>query len=220
MGSSGRADSVAIEDAIVKNLRVCICDPPQALPLRLDKGINYHGILGYTFLSRFITTIDYRGKRLFLRPAEHRDGESRGGADRRQGGRHVINMIIRDGLIFGRGRIDGAGPLTFLIDTGSAEVLLTPNVAARLKLRSSPVANDSRAARFVRIDRISLGTAQASNIPAVIHQSSMHNIANLCHGIVGYPFLSNFTVTIDYQAATLTLASDHHADSPKLLPDH
>ena len=40
----GKIDSIAVGSAAVKNLTVYIYDPPQALPLRLNHGINYHGI--------------------------------------------------------------------------------------------------------------------------------------------------------------------------------
>ena len=63
----------------LQNLQVYVFDPPQALPLRLDKGMNYHGILGYSFLSRFVTTLDYRNETVrFERAAEYRPAAEKG----------------------------------------------------------------------------------------------------------------------------------------------
>lgn len=49
---------LAVGDAVVSNLEVFVFDPPQALSLRIDRGVNYHGILGATFLSRYEVRLD------------------------------------------------------------------------------------------------------------------------------------------------------------------
>src|SRR2546422_1684859 len=60
------AQSIAVGGVSVRNFPVFVFDPPEALSLRLDHGMNYHGILGHSFLSQFVVTIDYRHKTVRL----------------------------------------------------------------------------------------------------------------------------------------------------------
>jgi len=64
---TGRADSIKLGDAVVKNITVVIWDPPQAQPLK-QLGVNYAGILGYSFISEWLVTLDYKAKKILLTP--------------------------------------------------------------------------------------------------------------------------------------------------------
>ncbi len=65
--TAGRAETVSLGGATVKNVQVVIWDPPQAQPLK-QLGVTYNGILGYSFLSQFLVTLDYRRKVITLAP--------------------------------------------------------------------------------------------------------------------------------------------------------
>lgn len=71
MGEGARlleVDSIAVGKAVAKKVQVAVMAVPQAdVPLK-KLGIAYDGILGTTFISRFVTTIDYREKTLRLVP--------------------------------------------------------------------------------------------------------------------------------------------------------
>ncbi|MBI2932893.1 MAG: PDZ domain-containing protein [Planctomycetes bacterium] len=63
--------SIGAGKAAVADLPVAIMMVPQAdLPLGLQ-GIAYDGILGYNYISQFITTIDYKAKTLALVPNDY-----------------------------------------------------------------------------------------------------------------------------------------------------
>ncbi len=64
---AGKADVVKLGDAAVKNIQVVIWDPPQAQPLK-QVGVNYAGILGYSFISEWLVTLDYKKKIIRLAP--------------------------------------------------------------------------------------------------------------------------------------------------------
>jgi predicted aspartyl protease len=196
----GVAGSLIIGKTAVTNLQVFLFDPPQALSLRLDEGINYGGILGYTFLSRMVTTIDYSRRVVrFQSPAGV--AEPRAAA-----GEFVIPFRLADRLIHVAGKVNEAGPVTFLLDTGSAEVLLTPQIAEQLKLKSMPLPSFP-GARLATLNLLSVGPAIVPQIPAIIHRPPGERMTGATYqGIVGYPFLSGFVVTIRYDKPTIHLA--------------
>jgi predicted aspartyl protease len=191
----GRIDRIAAGSAALTNLTVFLFDPPQALSLRLDEGIDYGGILGYTFLSRFVTTLDYPRRTVRFQPLA---------APASTNGVTVPFQVV-DHLVHVRGRVNDFGPLTFLFDTGSAEVLLNPTIAARLKIQGVPVPTVP-GARFATLDRVSVGPAVVTGIDAIIHRPPGERIAGTTYdGIVGYPFLSRHVVTIRYDKSTILL---------------
>ena len=193
----GVAGTLMAGHAGLTNLPVFVFDPPQALSLRLDEGINYGGILGYTFLSRFVTTIDY--------PHHIVRFQAAAGTPSPAPGAITIPFRLVDHLIHVSGSVNRSAPLTFLLDTGSAELLLTPQAAEPLQLQSSPLPSFP-GARLARISQINLGSASVTQVDAIIHQLPGARVAGTtCDGIVGYPFLSNFAVSIRYDRATISL---------------
>jgi predicted aspartyl protease len=194
----GRVDRIAAGTAGLTNLNVFLFDPPQALSLRLDEGINYGGILGYTFLSRFETTIDYPRRTVRFRPLA--SAASTNG--------FAVPFLLVDRLVHVRGRVNDSGPFTFLFDTGSAEVLLTPPAADRLKIQGTPLPSYP-GARLATLGSVAVGGAMVPQIDAIIHRPPGERIAGTTYdGIVGYPFLSRHTVTIRYDKSLIFLEPD------------
>jgi predicted aspartyl protease len=90
------------------------------------------------------------------------------------------------------------GSLTFLVDTGSAEVLLAPRTASTLKL-SVVASQRRRGVWFTMLDSVELGGAAVRNVQAVVHQQPGDTaLGSRYDGIIGYPFLSHFTVVVNY----------------------
>ena len=202
----GRVDSLRVGDAALEDLEVRIVDPPQALPLRLDKGIDYRGFLGYTFLSRFAVTIDYRRARMRLAP-DPASGVAIDGS---------VPMTVRDGLVYVDAKVDGKGPLQFLIDTGSAEVLLLPRVAGFFNMRSH-ASDRYPGVRFGKAKSISVGSATVTDVPLLIHRLEREGHARLDYrGILGTPFLSKHCVTLDYKRCRLAL--EPHGEPERMYP--
>ena len=196
----GTAKTIAVGDVSVSDVPVLVVDPPQALSLRLDKGINYGGILGYTFLSPQITTIDYRRQRVSFMPA--------GSVSTRKSpavaGAIEIPFIVREHLIHVTAFVNGRGPLTFLFDTGSAEVLLLPKAREALGLAASDPRSDG--VRFATLERVKVGGAEVRKVPAIVQRPPQEGALGLTYdGILGHPFLSHFRVTINYNARLITL---------------
>lgn len=194
------ARSVAVGEHTVPAMSFIIHDPLQAISLRLDKGINYAGILGYPFLSKFAFSIDYQRKMLDLF-----GGVASGTALKMPQAGIRVPFVLRDQLIHVAGMINGRGPVTFIVDTGSAEVLLLPQAAEKLRLTALS-ANRADGICFTTLKRISVGQATVTNIPAIIHRLHREGTGALSYdGILGYPFLSQFKTTFNYQDKVLIL---------------
>lgn len=199
----GLARSVEVGEAKVANLTLHVFDPPQALSLRLDKGINYHGILGYTFLSRFVTTIDYRRQKVrFESTASARREDERAAV---AAGRQVVPVQVKDGLIFVQADLNGKYRATFLLDTGSAEALLMPQAIPELEDQAKPLPG-YEGVKQLTIETVAMGEAKVSKVPFIIHAPPQERQARPgYHGILGYPFLSHFVVTVNYRDKQLVL---------------
>jgi len=172
----------------------------QAISLRLDKGINYAGILGYPFLSKSVFSIDYQRLRL-----EWSGSAASGTAFKIPQAGLRVPFVLRDRLVHISALVNGRGPVTFLVDTGSAEVLLMPRAAELLRL---PVSSAQRAdgIRLTTLERITVGQVTVTNVPAIIHRLRREGEGALSYdGILGYPFLSQFKTTFNYQDNVLIL---------------
>ncbi|MFZ4395896.1 MAG: aspartyl protease family protein [Kiritimatiellia bacterium] len=202
----GIVGSLSAGNVSLTNLPVFIFDPPQALSLRLDEGINYGGILGYTFLSRFATTIDYSRSVVQFEPPAQAAAMSPATNS------FLVPFRLVDRLIHVSGKVNRSGPLTFLLDTGSAEVLLSPPIAEQLKLKSQPLPSYP-GARLTTLDQLSMGEAVVSHVSTLIHRPPGERIAGATYdGIVGYPFLAGFVVTIRYDKALIRLTPESRQD--------
>lgn len=200
-----RVASLAVGGHEARNLPVYIFDPPQALPLRLDKGINYHGLLGHSFLSLFITTIDYGRKTVRFTPLAEAP-PTRTLAEAKRAGAMAIAFETRQRLIHVQGAVNGKGPLTFLVDTGSAELLLVPRAAKSLGLATTAPAGGQPDVAFAQLARVTVGGAEVADVPCIVHLlPDAQGAGAAYHGILGYPFLSRFVVTINYRDRLLLL---------------
>lgn len=188
------AQSIAVGSVQQRDVPVFIYDPPQALTLRLDHGIDYHGILGHSFLSRYVLTINYADRVLSF-------GES---APQNRG--PAISCEVANQRVSVPGHVNRKGPYRLLVDTGAAETVLLPDVARALGLRSSPM-NQHPGVQFATVDEISVGNAKASKVPVVIFKPAEERTTHTAYeGILGTTFLSRFKVTIDYAGKKLFLA--------------
>lgn len=189
--------SFSVGDATVPNLLVHVFDPPQALSLRLDRGIDYKGIIGYTFLNRYVTSIDYKSRKVkFIPLSSHKkEDEKKAAAE----GRIVVPFQIKDGLIHVNAELNDQVRMTLVLDTGSAEVLLLPHTAPSIEEKAAPLPG-IEGAKHVTLDSLSVGAAKATGIHAIIHAPPQERLKKPSYdGILGYPFLSKFTVVVNYR---------------------
>jgi len=106
-----RVDVLQLGAATIRGLPVNVID---GLPPDLD------GVLGTNVLYRFLSTIDYTGGRLVLRPKS--DSEAFEKAAEARGDAIVPMLLVPDHFIFARARAGNAPEALFNIDTGGGGI--------------------------------------------------------------------------------------------------
>lgn len=105
------------------------------------------------------------------------------------------------------GAVNGK-PAKFIVDTGAGACVLTPEAAKRFALpkgqaiTANGVGEKPVQAYLTTADSIAMGQAESKNVMIAVIDLPP---ALQCDGLIGYTFLKNFAVTLDYQKPGLTL---------------
>ena len=111
--------------------------------------------------------------------------------------------------------IDGKGPFTMIVDTGSSSVVITPGVAQRLGLATQAngsvtgAGSGSAAVSETQLSRFSIGALQFNDLHAeVIDLGPIQRTIGFpaLDGIVGYDILRRLRVGVDMDAMRMTLS--------------
>jgi len=172
-------------------------------------GAKIDGDLGYNFLKHFRVTINYRDSEMRLEDPKRVENVARGA--------HA-EVPVRlaspaKPLVLVDVHANGRGPFQFAIDTGTSTTAISPELAKDLGVKSSPVGAGTTGGAPVdffagSLRSFQLGGAKMDNMPVVVADFfTMLNaaIGAKLDGIVGYNFLRNYKVVIDYPGETLTL---------------
>ncbi len=106
-------------------------------------------------------------------------------------------------------RINGAGPVTMILDTGADRTLLVPSALGKLGIS---IENAERIllggvtgegyGSAVWVNSVEVGGAKVGPLLIVVHGSDLKG----AEGLLGRDFLANFNVTIDSKKQLVTLA--------------
>lgn len=105
-------------------------------------------------------------------------------------------------------RVNRAGPLTLILDTGADRTMISPAALQRIGVHAAVaggaeikgVTGTSQAA-IVWVESVEVGTATAGPLAIVAHDADLRH----ADGLLGRDFLSRFSVTIDASASIVTL---------------
>lgn len=175
------------------------------------------GVIGHTLLKNFRVSIHYGTQQLAL--------EESNGTDTVDALEWIpFKYLIDSHLIGVPVCINGKGPFDHILDTGSSGNVMTPTVASEIGVKipsSEPIKAEGcsggecvgvggRATGYGTIvQSISIGSATLSDaIMGVIDLGVISpNGQKLDYGIIGYPFLKDYRLIIDYPRQRLALVS-------------
>ena len=201
-----RVDSLAVGETRLDGVDVGIVDLQH---ISKTVGAQIDGDLGYNFLKHFRLTIDYRRSEIRLDdPYRVEDF----------GKIAQTEMPIRlasptKPLILINVYANGRGPFQFAIDTGTSTTAITPELARELAVDGSAVGPVTTGAAHVEVKAgilksFQVGGARLDNLAVIVanfFEMLTNAVGAKLDGIVGYNFLRNYKVVIDYPNQLLTL---------------
>jgi predicted aspartyl protease len=206
----GRAATIAVGSAAQQNLQV-------ALTTEIDRiaaavGANIDGVLGFNYLKDFRFTLDYQRNTLLLQKS----------AERAPGGQSTDEAPVpfrlaapAKPLILVDVLANGEGPFSFAVDTGASRTMVHPDIAKRLSMPVVDAGHGTAGGGQIKLSSSRLGSLTVGHVTVKDHAVGVGDFLNLLSimlgerldGIVGYNFLRQFLVTIDYPRAALEFAA-------------
>jgi predicted aspartyl protease len=120
--------------------------------------------------------------------------------------KETVKFQLRSGyLMVVQARVNGAGPFSFLVDTGTTRTVIDPELASQLQLPAVGEVNVTtvlhyRQDKLVRLQDIRLGQASVSGLGAIVDKLTRQKmLAPGIRGVLGEDFLSRFDLLIDYK---------------------
>src|SRR5579863_9847673 len=202
----GAARTLSVGDIAIRDSRIGITDELVRVGAAIDAHVE--GAVGYEFLRGFCLTLDYRRRIATFSSSSESD------ADREQKTSSIRLARPAKPLILVDAFVNESGPFQFVLDTGASTTTLSHSVASTLALRTLPMAavvggggTIEAEAACVRSLRVADRTAE--NFDVVVTNATelvSRAIGEPVDGILGYNFLCNFEVVIDYPRASVTLS--------------
>ena len=204
--SLAKVDSLAVGETRRDDVDVGIVDLSH---IGKTIGAKIDGDLGYNFFDRFQITIDYSNCE--IRFDDPKGVEYFGAAARAEMPLRLANpakpLILVDTYLNGR------GPFQFAIDTGTSTTAIAPELAKQLGVAGSPIGPATTGGSHIDVTAASLqsfaiGRAKVDNMAVVVADFFTvlsQAVGAKLDGIVGYNFLRNYKVVIDYPNEILRL---------------
>jgi predicted aspartyl protease len=205
--SLAKVDSLAVGSTKLDDVDVGLVDLSH---VGRTVGAKIDGDLGYNFLKYFRITLDYR--RSEIRFDDPRRFELAGQSTA------LTEVAMRlaspaKPLILVDVYANGRGPFQFAIDTGTSTTAITPELAQQLGVASSPIGAATTGGAQVDVtagvlQSLQVGGARINNSTVVVADFFAMLSAAVgakLDGIVGYNFLRNYKVALDYPNETLSL---------------
>jgi predicted aspartyl protease len=127
----------------------------------------------------------------------------------------IVPFTYHDNRMVVACTIDGKGPFSVILDTGSPEISITPETAAALGVTTRDAGTvtgaGNRAVKYAttKLATVTLGTATLDDVTAgVIDLSQIREKFHFPHldGIIGYPLLRRYVTFVDVDAGTISLS--------------
>lgn len=205
--SLARVDSLAVGSTKLEDVDVGLVDLSQ---IGQTVGATIDGDLGYNFLKHFRITLDYRRNEIRFDDPKRLESAGRSPA--------IAEVKLRlaspaKPLILLEVFANGQGPFQFALDTGTSTTAMTPELARELGVSNSPAGPGITAGAQVTVtagvlSSFEVGGAQLPDFSVIVADffaPLSQALGVKLDGIVGYNFLRNYKVVIDYPNETLSL---------------
>jgi predicted aspartyl protease len=197
--SLAKIDSLAVGQAKLDDVDVGIVDLTH---IGKTIGTKIDGDVGYNFLKHFRITIDYHDCEIRL--DEPRRIERLGRSAKTEVPMRLASLAKP--LLLVDVHVNGHGPYQFAIDTGTSTTAIAPELAQQVGLKSSPVGPLTTGGAQVNVtagtlESFQIGRAGVDDLIVVVADffaMLSQAVGAKLDGIVGYNFLRNFRVVIDY----------------------
>jgi predicted aspartyl protease len=204
--SLAKVASLAVGEAKLEDVDVGIVDLTH---IGNTIGAKIDGDLGYNFLKHFRVTINYHSCDI------HFDDPKRIETFGRTAKTEVPIRLANPAkpLILVDVHVNGRGPFQFAIDTGTSTTAMTPELAKQLGISTSPIGGGTTAGAHVdvtagKVKSFQVGGARIDKMAVVVADffpMLSSAVGARLDGIVGYNFLREHRVVIDYPSGTLSL---------------
>ena len=202
----GQVQSLAIGAARLGLKQVRISDDLDKFSAAAGEKID--GNIGYDYLGHYRLTIDY-GRGILGLAQTREDLE-----DSDMGARMKFRVANSNKpLILVPVFANGAGPYQFALDTGASATVISPELARDLGISNTDVvqalgAGGSVTAAVGSIESLAVGDAEIRNLGVAVvdfFDRLSREIGEKLDGIIGYNYLKEFRLTIDYPSQILYL---------------
>ena len=171
-------------------------------------GVKIDGDIGYDYLKHFRVTIDFKKGILSLEREE--TPKDRGASPRTEVKFKLANPAKP--LILVPTFVNGTGPHQFVLDTGASSTVMSPELTQSLGIASAGTGTGLGAGGEIQVsactvESLGVEAAELENLFVAVTDLRMLNqvVGEKLDGIVGYNYLREFKVTIDYPNEILRL---------------
>ncbi len=191
---------------------------PVAITAEVDRigaavGTRIDGDVGYDFLKSYRLTIDYRKKLVRLVQGTY-DVTSAAPVTRSEVAFRLAAPTKP--LVMVPVFVNGRGPYAFIVDTGASVTVVSPALADALGIDRAENATMTGAGGMLqstvgRVASLGVGAAVLQDLSVVVSDFLEHigkAVGTTVDGVVGYNFLRDFRVTIDYPNGVVWLTGD------------
>ncbi len=211
----GRVDTLNLGDFMVKNVPVQIMDV-RRFSVPVFRGLRVDGIIGTVLLYHFLSTLDYPGGALVLRPAFDDVARIFRDEAERRGALSAPFWMAGDHFMVGWGVVNTSAPMLFFVDTGLAGGGFTcPEStlrAAGIKLETSQAVQGIGGGGAVtvvpfKVEQLSFGRAKQKDVTGLSSGPFPLEDALGFHigGLVSHGFFRSYALTFDFRAMKLFL---------------
>lgn len=188
-----------------ENFEVGITDDVKRIATAIGKP-EVTGNLGYSFFKSHILCINYPEKK--LRIASPKDYTTPEGNKNK----FVLGNITKPVVVI-EVYINGNGPYSFILDTGASVSNISNELAGSLGLVLSPGPEITAAAGKIKtsaakLSEVKIGNDKQENLTVFVgpyFEMLSKVIGRKIDGVLGYDFMKNYKVTIDYPGGNLYL---------------